>query len=138
MFSSSEQLHFQTPAAVPTLHTLGDTKGWHVNRQQCMQHAACPSTHKAGSIQGKQRIWANAATQALMHLDLCMMPLLFIPLHYFPAPMAQHSAETVEQTSERAVPQWDWKQELEKVHLPGPLDFSPSRWDPHFWIQLQL
>lgn len=85
MFSSSEQLHFQAPAAAPSLRTLGVTKGCHVNRQQRMPCAAHPSTHKTGSIQLKKRIWVNAATQALMHLDLCTMPLLFIPLPPWPS-----------------------------------------------------
>lgn len=129
MFSSSQQLHFQSPAAVPRLHILGDTKGQHMNRQQHMRLAA---------FGGKKRTWVNAPMQALMHLDLCTMPLLFILSHYFPAPVVQHLAETVEQTLERVVPQRDGSRSWKKSTSLALLVFSPSRWHPHFWIQLQL
>lgn len=144
MFSSSEQPHFQSAVAVPRLHTLGDTEGWRMDRRQHMQCGAHPSTREAGSVQGKKRMWANTATQALMHLDLCTTPLLFIPLRYCPAPVAQRSAEMVEQTLERAAPQRDgsrsWKTPTSLalwVFFPHPaaIFFFGSSCDYHFRAQ---
>lgn len=132
MFSSSEQVHCQSPGYVPRLHTLEDTKWQHMNRQQCMQCAVHPSTHKPGSTQGKKTMWVNTLPQALMHLDLWMMPLHFIPPHSFPAPMAKHSTEMTEQT----VPQWDGSRSRKKSTSLALLFFwgyfSPSRWDHKF------
>lgn len=103
-------------------------------REEAATYAACcASKHPRGRRRsGKKRMWVNAATQALIHLDLCAMPLLFIPLRYFPAPVAQHSAETVEQTLGRVVPQRDGSRSWKKSTFLALWVFFPPHPDGIF------
>jgi len=86
--------HFQSPAAVPRLHTWEDTP------RDCMwtDSNVRASKHRQGwQHPGEKRTWVNAPKQAIMHLELWVIPLLFTRHIIFPPPWPQWDGS------------WSWK-----------------------------